>query len=197
MPSNYTSNYHLNQWEGTDKVQRVDFNADNAAIDAALTAQAAELTAAKNQLESAKTELAGKIAQLDSDTDSQVTALTRNLTTLQNKLTALQNQLNSHPTYTIGVLTDYDGQSAVTVDLGKQPKMVMVGNRLGWTNIITTGSSTSRPGHAVAMPGYPGYESGLSSTTGDHAILTITSTGFKLDKGLYSTLVPYYYLALL
>lgn len=33
---NHTSNYHLNQWEPTDQVRRVDFNADNAKIDAAL-----------------------------------------------------------------------------------------------------------------------------------------------------------------
>jgi len=36
MPSNFTPNYSLNQWEASDKVQRVDFNADNAKIDAAL-----------------------------------------------------------------------------------------------------------------------------------------------------------------
>ena len=40
MPSNYTSNYNLNQWAASDKVQRVDFNADNAKIDAALAEKA-------------------------------------------------------------------------------------------------------------------------------------------------------------
>ena len=34
MASNYTTNYQLNQWEPTDQVQRTDFNADNAKIDA-------------------------------------------------------------------------------------------------------------------------------------------------------------------
>ena len=33
---NHTPNYALNQWEATDKIQRTDFNADNAKIDAAL-----------------------------------------------------------------------------------------------------------------------------------------------------------------
>ena len=33
-----TTNYQLNQWEATDQVQRVDFNADNAKIDAAIGA---------------------------------------------------------------------------------------------------------------------------------------------------------------
>jgi len=36
MPSNYTPNYNLNQWEPDDRVLRTDFNADNAKIDAAL-----------------------------------------------------------------------------------------------------------------------------------------------------------------
>ena len=35
---NQTSNYQLNQWEKTDRVQMEDFNNDNAKIDAALKA---------------------------------------------------------------------------------------------------------------------------------------------------------------
>lgn len=35
-----TANYQLNQWEGTDRVSRADFNADNAKIDAAIKAAA-------------------------------------------------------------------------------------------------------------------------------------------------------------
>ena len=38
MASNYTGNYQLCQWEATDAVQRVEFNADNAKVDAALQA---------------------------------------------------------------------------------------------------------------------------------------------------------------
>ena len=38
MASNYTEHYDLCQWEATDQVQRTDFNADNAKIDAALDA---------------------------------------------------------------------------------------------------------------------------------------------------------------
>jgi len=39
MPSNFTPNYQLNQWEPEDQVLRVDFNADNAKLDAALKAR--------------------------------------------------------------------------------------------------------------------------------------------------------------
>ena len=37
---NRTNNYNLCQWEADDKIQRVDFNEDNAKIDAALGALA-------------------------------------------------------------------------------------------------------------------------------------------------------------
>ena len=36
MATNYTTNYGLCQWEPTDAVQRVEFNQDNAKVDAAL-----------------------------------------------------------------------------------------------------------------------------------------------------------------
>ena len=36
MSTNHTTNYNLCQWLATDQVQRTDFNADNAKIDAAL-----------------------------------------------------------------------------------------------------------------------------------------------------------------
>ena len=45
MASSYTTNYQLNQWEGTDKVLRTEFNADNAKIDAALKANADAIAA--------------------------------------------------------------------------------------------------------------------------------------------------------
>ena len=93
-------------------------------------------------------------------------------------------------------MLDYDGSKNVTINLGKQPKMVIVGNRLGFTNIITTNSSSSKATHAVALPGNPGYLSGLSSDTGETVVLKVTSTGFTLYSGLKDTLAPYYYLAL-
>ena len=40
MASNYTEHYDLCQWEATDQVQRTDFNADNAKVDAALAGKA-------------------------------------------------------------------------------------------------------------------------------------------------------------
>ena len=39
MPSNFTTNYNLSQWERMDQVRMEDFNTDNAKIDAALKAE--------------------------------------------------------------------------------------------------------------------------------------------------------------
>jgi len=56
MPSNFTKNYKLNQWEADDRVLRTDFNADNAKIDAALAAKAEEstVTSLQSELDAAK-----------------------------------------------------------------------------------------------------------------------------------------------
>ena len=61
MASNHTTNYNLNQWEGTDKVLRTDFNEDNAKIDAALKTNAdaiAAETAARTAAVSSKADAA-------------------------------------------------------------------------------------------------------------------------------------------
>ncbi len=62
MASNYTSNYQLCQWEGTDKVLRTDFNGDNAKIDAALKANADAIAAkaAQTDLEEVAEDLAAE-----------------------------------------------------------------------------------------------------------------------------------------
>ena len=54
MSTNYTENFDLCQWEPTDPVIRTDFNADNAKVEAALTA----LEEAKQRLDRAAVNLA-------------------------------------------------------------------------------------------------------------------------------------------
>ena len=49
MSTNHTQNYSLCQWEPADRVLREDFNADNAALDAALARIEATASAAKTQ----------------------------------------------------------------------------------------------------------------------------------------------------
>lgn len=47
---NYTTNYQLSQWDAEDRVTRAAFNADNAAVDAALKANADAIAAAASPL---------------------------------------------------------------------------------------------------------------------------------------------------
>ena len=49
MATNYTTNYDLCQWEPTDAVQRLEFNADNAKLDAALKALSDQIIQKANQ----------------------------------------------------------------------------------------------------------------------------------------------------
>ena len=49
MATNQTTNYQLNQWEPTDAVQRVEFNQDNAKMDAALKALSDQMVQKANQ----------------------------------------------------------------------------------------------------------------------------------------------------
>ena len=49
MATNYTTNYQLNQWEPTDAVQRVEFNQDNAKVDAALKSLSDQVVQKANQ----------------------------------------------------------------------------------------------------------------------------------------------------
>ena len=48
-----TSNFNLNQWAATDPIRREDFNADNAAIDAAIKAAADAASGARTTANSA------------------------------------------------------------------------------------------------------------------------------------------------
>ena len=49
MATNYTTNYDLCQWEPTDPVQRVEFNADNVKLDAALKSLSDQVVQKANQ----------------------------------------------------------------------------------------------------------------------------------------------------
>ena len=49
MATNQTTNYQLNQWEPTDAVRRVEFNQDNAKVDAALKSLSDQVVQKANQ----------------------------------------------------------------------------------------------------------------------------------------------------
>ena len=72
-----TNNYQLNQWEPADKISREDFNRDNAAIDAALAANAQALSVYQTA------------------NDAAVAAMQQNVTNQGTNLTALAADLGS------------------------------------------------------------------------------------------------------
>ena len=94
-----TINYQLNQWAAGDKVQRIDFNADNAKIDAAIAAVSARADALG-------TSKADKTA----------------LSALQADLDAVRAAI---PKIAVGSYAG-DGAASRTIHLGFTPKAVLV-----------------------------------------------------------------------
>jgi len=79
MPSNFTPNYQLNQWNADDRVLRTDFNADNAKIDAALGKKAEQSALAALQTkvsgkaeQSALTSLQNTVSQVSARAGSEI-----------------------------------------------------------------------------------------------------------------------------
>ena len=74
MASNYTEHYDLCQWEATDQVQRTDFNADNAKVDAALKALSDQVVQKANQ-SAVNTVISAVNQKADAATVSSLTSL--------------------------------------------------------------------------------------------------------------------------
>ena len=134
MASNYTTNYNLCQWQPTDQVQRTDFNADNAKLDAALAA----LDSGKAD-QSALTSLSNTVAQKASQS-------------------ALNAAAATIPHFTFGT---YSGNGALerTIELGITPSMVLLFTKKGWTyhdDGIYGGLAFT--GHPVSGPTIPFLE---------------------------------------
>ncbi len=73
MASNQTQHYQLSQWEASDKVERLDFNADNARIDGALHTLAGQVASkAESSAVSALTSLVNAKADQSALTAEQV-----------------------------------------------------------------------------------------------------------------------------
>ena len=108
MATNQTTNYQLNQWEPTDAVQRVDFNADNTKIDAVLAEKAEDsaLTAAVERIAALESGKAGQ-NDLEAITDT-VASISANLT----KITFGSYRGN--------------GSTSRMIHLGFQPKAVLL-----------------------------------------------------------------------
>ena len=85
-----TQHYQLNQWDPEDRILRVDFNADNAAADAALKANADAISGEAADRKSAITAVRADFAAADDTLRSEFAAADETLRS-ENKLVRLRN----------------------------------------------------------------------------------------------------------
>ena len=120
MATNQTTNYQLNQWEPTDAVQRVEFNQDNAKVDAALKSLSDQVVQKANQ--SAVNTLITAVNQKVDQSTLDSLAQTVNQKADQ---TALAAAISTIPRIVTGTYTG-DGAMSRTISLGFTPKAVFV-----------------------------------------------------------------------
>ena len=177
MATNQTTNYQLNQWEPTDAVQRVDFNADNAKVDTALKSLSDQVLQKANQ--SALNTLISSVNQkADASTVSSLSSLLNSEisqrqaadSSLQTALTLKGNCQIYYGTYT------GDGQQTRTLTFPGRPLLIQImGGNLqclsvqGNPNLMcrTNGSagevcSASWSGNMFTWSGYSEYRANNS-----------------------------------
>ena len=127
MATNQTTNYQLNQWEPTDAVQRVEFNQDNAKIDAALKSLSDQVVQKANQsalntLISAVNQKAdaSTVSSLSSLLNSEISQRQETDNNFQAALTLKGNCQIYYGTY-IG-----DGKSSRTLTFERRPLLVLI-----------------------------------------------------------------------
>ena len=159
MASQYTQNYQLCQWLGTDQVKRTDFNEDNTKIDAVLAALAAEklgpshLTTINTQLE----QLSTQITQTNTNLSQVSASLTQTAATI--------------PKLAVGRYTG-DGAASRTIPLSFTPKAVLV--------LTEDGVNNYDNGHhyyygGLAVTGFPAK---MSYNSVYHNIVQVAAGGF-------------------
>ena len=169
-----TPNFHLSQWDSTDRIIMNDFNDDNKKVDAAL---------AKLQAEKADRTTAD-------DLQTQVNARAT-LDAFNTAVTTLQRQLDKKIQLAYGAYTGNDAATR-TISLGFQPKAVYLCMECGASSHYT-GSYHIYGG--LALQGHPLMVPSPSPVT----VMETTSSGFKVYgsaaevNNQYHT---YYYIAL-
>ena len=127
MATNQTTNYQLNQWEPTDAVRRVEFNQDNAKVDAALKSLSDQVLQKANQ--SALNTLISSVNQkADASTVSSLSSLLNSEisqrqaadSSLQTALALKGNCQIYYGTYT------GDGQQTRTLTFPGRPLLIQI-----------------------------------------------------------------------
>ena len=173
IPSNFTENYNLSQWEPEDKVLRGDFNEDNRKIDAAIKAVDVRVDGKAD---------ASALAKEISDRAATVAGVQDTLSSLQSTVAEKQDASGAVK-IKAGSYTG-DGAASRTISVGFTPKAVLVTDRQGVT-YLDAGASSSMIG-GLAVTGSP-LTFTLSNTT--YPVLEVTANGFIVH---YQTFPGYY-----
>ena len=193
MATNQTTNYQLNHWEPTDAVQRVEFNQDNAKVDAALKSLSDQVVQKANQ--SAVNTLITAVNQKVDQSTLDSLAQTVNQKADQ---TALEAAISTIPRIVTGTYTG-DGAMSRTISLGFTPKAVFVITAHGQVYDFYSGRLYYG---GLALQGHPLQ---WINPTVDEKAMEIVDGGFKV---FYNTLyngqnsytnvegTEYYYMAL-
>ena len=189
MP-NYTPNYQLNQWLPDDKVQRVDFNADNQKVDSALAGLVTFI---------AQKASTSQLNEVSSSINASISEVSGRVTTLSQSLTQTAATI---PKIATGTYTG-DGAESRTIPLPFPPKALLVTTQEGATyvrggNYTNFFGGLAFPDHPVAtyeiMPGTPIVQIVGSSFQVFTANLTQTSWGEYIASNREGQL--YFYLAI-
>ena len=136
MASNQTSSNGLSQWEATDAVQRLEFNADNAKVDAALQSLSDQVVQKANQ-SALNTVISAVNQKADAATVSSLSQVVAGkaeqssldalgaAVDLKADQTALEAAISTIPRIVTGTYTG-DGAMSRTISLGFTPKAVFV-----------------------------------------------------------------------
>ena len=134
MATNQTTNYQLNQWEPTDAVQRVDFNADNAKVDAALKSLSDQVVQKANQ-SALNTVISAVNQKADAATVSSLSQ------TVAGHTAAIAKLGNCQIYYTTYVGDGTGGESApTTVNFPHKPLLAAITDQDGLCVIAIRGS---------------------------------------------------------
>ena len=148
MATNQTTNYQLNQWEPTDAVQRVDFNADNAKMDAALKSLSDQVLQKANQ--SALNTLFSSVNQkADVSTVSSLSSLLNSeISQRQEADSSLQSAItlkgNCQIYYTTYKGNGSGGEDApCTMTFSHKPMLVAIAEKDGTSAVAVRGAETA------------------------------------------------------
>lgn len=121
---NYTTNYHLPQWDETDRIMRTDFNQMCADIESGLTRNAADAASAN-----AKT--AADAASATSEASSAAAQATQKAQSTADAALAKANAAYSpdQPPYVLGTYTGTGKE--LSVDLGFKANFIIIGGGSG------------------------------------------------------------------